>query len=43
VAKNKTIDMFKEAYKWMGDHVYELNMHPEVKEEVSKFSKTYEK
>lgn len=43
IAKAQSIGLFKELFRWMGEHVFDYSMHPEVKEEVSKFSKTYVK
>lgn len=31
IAKPQSIGLFKELFKWMGDHVFGFNMHPEVK------------
>lgn len=43
VAKQQTINLFKEMYRWMGDLALGFNMHPEVKDEVLKFAKAYVK
>jgi hypothetical protein len=31
VAKNQSIELFKEIFKWMGENVFDLSMHVEVK------------
>lgn len=43
VAKQQTINLFKEMYRWMGDLALGFNLHPEVKDEVLKFAKAYVK
>ena len=43
VAKTQAIDFFKECFRWMGESSLSLSQHPEVKDEVLKFAKTYAK
>ena len=43
-AKGETIALFKEMFKWIGDSVFsDFKLHSDVKDEVVKFSKQYEK
>ena len=43
-AKGETVTLFKEIYKWIGDSVFsDFKLHQEVKDEIVKFSKQYEK
>lgn len=42
VARNPSVEFFKELYKWMGDNTFEMSIHPDVKSEVMKWLKTYE-
>lgn len=44
MAKAQTIELFKEVFRWMGDSCFkEFKMHMEVKEEIVKFSKDYQR
>lgn len=43
VAKQQAANMFKEAFKWMENNVFNLAMQTEVKDEVNKFIRTYVK
>lgn len=43
MAKPQTVELYKEIFKWMGEGLWgEFTIHAEVKEEVSKWTKTYE-
>lgn len=43
MAKSQTIELYKEIYKWMGDQIFAtFVIHSEVKEEVTKWAKTYQ-
>lgn len=43
MAKPQTVELYKEIFKWMGEGLWgEFTIHAEVKEEVSKWAKTYE-
>lgn len=44
MAKPQTIEFFKELYRWMGDNIFrDFKIHHEVKEEITKFGKEYER
>ena len=44
IAKKQSIVLFKEVFRWMGETLFsQLRMHPEIKDEIVKFSKTYKK
>ena len=43
LAKPQSVSLFKEIFKWAGEHTFSFNMHREVQEEVQKFAKTYVK
>lgn len=44
VAKNETIHLFKEAYRWLGDScLKDFKIHPEIKDEIVKFAKDFQK
>lgn len=43
MAKPQTVELYKEIYKWMGDQLFTtFVIHSEVKEEVTKWTKTYQ-
>jgi hypothetical protein len=44
IAKAETTVLFKELYRWIGDACFkDFKIHPEVKDEVAKFAKEYQK
>lgn len=44
MAKQQTIEFYKEVYRWMGDlALKDFKLHMEVKDEIAKFGKEYQK
>ena len=42
LAKPQTFELFKELYRWMGNHLWDrFKIHHEIKDELVKFSKDY--
>ena len=42
IARNNSTEFFKELYRWIGDRIFDIPLHPDIKIDVVKWLKTYE-